>query len=215
MDRFRPKSARAVALCAAVLISAAGCNMIATALYVVQGANLKAEFDKLKGKRVAVVCRPVTSLQYRDFNAPKDLAKQVGELLKENVSKVRIVDQREIAEWADEKDWEDYLELGEAVNADIVIGLDLEEFSLYEDQTLFRGKANLKISVYDVKAGGDPVWEKPLPEVQYPPNTPLPVDKPEAQFRREFVRELAERIARHFYDHDATVEFASDSAAVK
>ena len=37
------------------------------------------------------------------------------------------------------------------------------------------------------------------------------VDKPEPQFRSQFINVLAEQIGRYFYDHDSTVDFASDS----
>jgi len=39
-------------------------------------------------------------------------------------------------------------------------------------------------------------------------------EKPEAQFRRQFVGYLARQIAHYFYDHDSTVDFANDSTAL-
>ena len=64
---------------------ASGCNLMATAMYIIDGQNTKADFNGLKGKRVAVVCRPVTSLHFRDSSVSRDLAKQVGLLLEERV----------------------------------------------------------------------------------------------------------------------------------
>jgi len=216
MDRSRSKPAWLVLLAAMALVSIAGCNVLATALYVVQGNNTKAEFGKLRGKRVAVVCRPVSSLQYNNFSAAKELSRQVSILLQQHVKNIHTIDQREIAEWADENNWEHYTEIGKAMNADYVVGLDLEQFNLYEEgQSMYRGKASVRISVYDVKGGGDPVYEQPLPQVQYPPNSPVPtIDKPEQEFRRQFVEVLAQQIAHYFYDHDATVDFASDSTVL-
>ncbi len=63
-------------------------------------------------------------------------------------------------EWADENNWDEYVEIGKALNADMVVGLDLEEFSLYQGQTLYQGKANIKIPVYDVAQGKEPVFER-------------------------------------------------------
>ena len=96
----------------------------------------------------------------------------------------------------------------------MVVGLDLEEFSLYQGQTLYQGKANVKIMVYDVAKGKDPVFEHNLPQAVFPPNGAIPADSPEPQFRRQFVNYLARQIAQYFYDHDATVDFASDSTAL-
>ncbi len=192
-----------------------GCNVIATAMYVIQGTNAHADFDGLKNKRVAVVCRPLTSLQFRDSSVSRDLAKQVGLHLQKNVPHIKLIEQREVFEWEDENTWEDYTEIGKALGADMVVGLDLEEFSLLQGQTLYQGKANLKILVVDVAAGKEPVFERNMPQAIYPPNAPIPAsEKPEQQFRRQFVEFLARQIGQYFYDHDASVDFANDSTAI-
>jgi hypothetical protein len=199
MDRLRRQPLAltlAFVALSAGLLSASGCTLMATAMYVIQGANTAADFDGLRGKRVAVVCRPVTSLHFRDSSVSRDLAKQVGTLLVKNVPKIELVDQREVFEWADENNWEEYVDIGKAVKADMVVGLDLEEFNLYQGQTLYQGKAN-------------------LPQAVYPPNAAIPAgEKPETQFRRQFVTYLARQVAHYFFDHDPTVEFASDSTAL-
>jgi len=217
MDRLSPKSRCGwlLLVLAAVVVVSGGCNVLATAMYIISGANVSAEYKGLEGKKIAVVCRPITSLQYRNSSVARDLAKQVGLLLKKNVKRVEIIEQREIDQWSDENNWEEYVDIGKALNADVVVGLDLEQFSLYEGKTLYQGKANLTLLVFDVAKGKEPVFEKPLPQTHYPPNSAIPAgDKPEAQFRRQFVGELAEQIARHFYDHDSYVDFASDSTAL-
>jgi hypothetical protein len=197
------------------LLVASGCSLLATAMYIVEGTNTKADFQGLKGRRVAVVCRPVTALHFRDSSASRDLAKQVGAVLQKNVPKIGVIDQRDVMEWADENTWDEYVEIGKALDADMVVGLELEEFSLYQGQTLYQGKANVKVLVYDVAQGQEPVFERHLPQAVYPPNAAIPAgEKPESHFRRQFVNHLAELIGRYFYDHDATVDFASDSTAL-
>lgn len=219
MDRPRTRRGRLLAIFTSALAAAAiasGCNLMATAMYVISGQNTPAAFDELKGKRVAVVCRPVTELHFRDSSVSRDLARQIGLLLEENVSRIELVDQREVFEWADENTWEEYPEIGKALNADIVVGVDLEEFNLYQGQTLYQGKANIRLMVYDLAKGKDPVFERILPQAVYPPNAPIPAsDNREADFRRKFVAYLARQVAHHFYDHDATVDFANDSTAVQ
>ena len=218
MERYRwlpPGQMVTIGMLALSLALASGCSLLATAMYIVEGTNTKAAYSGLKGKRVAVICRPVTVLHFRDSSASRDLARQVGALLQENVSKITVIDQRDVFEWADENTWDEYVEIGKAVDADIVVGLDLEEFSLYQGQTLYQGKANLRLAVYDVALGSEPVFERHLPQAVYPPNAAIPSgEKPEAHFRRQFVDHLAQLVSRHFYDHDATVDFASDSTAL-
>jgi hypothetical protein len=200
---------------ASTLAVSGGCNIVATAMYVITGNVQQAECKVLDGKRVAVVCRPVTSLQYRNSGVARDLAKNVGQLLTKNCKKVEIVPPREIAQWADENSWEEYIEIGRAVNADYVVGIDLEEFGLYQGQTLYQGKANCSLVVYDVKKGGEPVYEKSLPQTLFPPTGGIAAsEKPEAQFRRQFLFMLSEQLARHFYDHDPTSDFAADSTSL-
>jgi hypothetical protein len=218
MDRLQKQSSLRLATVWVLLasLSLQGCNLMATAMYVIAGQNTPAAFDGLKGKRVAVICNPVTSLHFRDSSVSRDLAKQVGLLLEQNVKNIQLVDQREVFEWADENTWEEYVEIGKALNADMVVGIDLEEFNLYQGQTLYQGKADVRLLVYDMTNGKDPVFERNLPRAVYPPNAPIPAsDNQEADFRRKFVGYLARQIGHHFYAHDSTVDFANDSTAVQ
>ena len=130
------------------------------------------------------------------------------------MSKIKLIDQREVFEWADENVWEDYVDIAKALDADMVVGLDLEEFSLFQGQTLYQGKANVRIIVCDVTKGKEPIFEYNLPQTVFPPNGAIPADSPEAQFRRQFINYLARRIGVLFYDHDSSVDFASDSTAL-
>ncbi len=218
MDRLN-RCVRWLTLCLVAtgcLAITGGCSLVATTLWMFQGINQSADFPGLKGKKVAVVCRSVSSLQYRYPTAGRELAKVIGALIQKNVPKATVVDQREVSEWTDEKSWDEFTEIGKALHADMVIGLDLDEFDLYQSQGLYQGKATIsKLAVYDVSKGNDPVFEKNIPQIHYPPNSPIPAgDKPEAEFRTQFIKMLAEHVARHFYDHDPTAEFASDSTAL-
>ncbi len=194
----------------------AGCaKVLATAVYVVTGANSPAEYTGLKDKRVAVVCRQLVSLQYRDTTVPRDLAARVGSLLATNGKKIEVIDQQQVSEWTDENAWDDFTQIGKALEADIVVAIELEDFRLHQGQTLYQGRANVQIKVYDIKDGGKLVFEKtPRPSV-YPPNGGIPTsEKQESQFRREYVGILAEEIARLFYEHDSRANFAIDSTAL-
>ncbi|GAF68683.1 unnamed protein product, partial [marine sediment metagenome] len=183
--------------------------------------SIDAEYDGLEGKKVVVVARPLVELKYRNTSAAKDLARQLSILLRENVSKIEVIDQRKVAEWTDANVWDEYTEIGEALEADMVVGIDLQDFTIYKGQTLYQGKASVVLAVYDCTdlfdnaAGSQPVFEKELPQAVYPPNTAIPTsEKPEVEFRREFVRVLADQIGRHFYAHDAHADYALDAATL-
>jgi hypothetical protein len=206
-----------VLLVLAAVLPAFGCrSVLTTAMYLLKGTDVDPDFPGLKGKKVAVVCRPLVSLQYRNANVARDLAQQITALLQKQVPKIQTIDQRKVAKWTDENTWEEFPEVGKALKADIVVGVDLESFSIFQGQTLYQGKANATVRVYDCKNGGKMVFEKNLPQSVYPPNSAVPTsDRLEAEFRREFEAVLADQIARHFYAHDQFADMAQDAAALK
>ena len=187
-------------------------SALATAAWVLKGNDVEADYTGLKNKRVAVVCRPLVELQYSTGNrSAQDVAVEVGNLLRQRVKKVSIVDPREVAEWTDEHDWDDFAEVGRALKADMVVGIDIEDFSLFQSQTLYQGKTKLTVTVYDVADGGKVAYRKSLPRIVYPPNRGVDTSLPEEDFRRRFVAHLADVIGRHFYSHDLQADVALDA----
>lgn len=198
------------------LLAAIGCrSALTTAMYLIRGTDVEPDYQGLKGKRVAVICRPLVSLQYRNANVAHELAQRITILLQQRVPKIKTIDQREVAKWLDENNWEEYVEVGRALDADMVLGIDLEGFNIFQGQTLYQGKANVTVRVYDCRDEGTVLYEKILPQVVYPPNSAVPTsERTEAQFRREFVSVLADRIARHFYSHDPYEDMALDATTL-
>jgi hypothetical protein len=206
-----------LATLAVTLATQAGCtsSMLFTALYLIKGNDLPAEFPGLKDKKVAVVCRPMVQLQYSSTNAANELAVQVGRLLKQNLRRIEIVDPRQVAEWTDENTSDDYLDIGKAVDAEVVLGIDLEQFNLHQGQTLYQGKATVVLHVYNV-ATKELLFKKTVPQTVFPPNSGVPTtDTQEAEFRVKFIDELADVIGCYFYPHDPGQNYAKDSMALK
>jgi hypothetical protein len=194
------------------VMSPAGCGWLSVALYNMNPDDTPADFKDLQEKRVAVVCRPVVELQFADSTVPRDLTRQVGKLLQEKVRKIKVVDEREVSEWTDENSWQKFTEVGKALKADMVVGIELERFSLQQGPTLLQGNAAVRVVVYDMQDGGKQVYEKTLPRVLYPPNTPIPsAEKSEAEFRKQYLSILADQIGRHFYSHDSLEDFGIDA----
>ena len=210
--RVRPMPVRLLALSAFAL--AAGCSFLPTIAYIIKPEDVSAEFDGLNGKRVAVICR-AASMEYADPTV-RDLAVRVGALLKKHGRKVAVVDERELADWVDKHDWHDYREVGRALKADMVVGIDLERFELARGSTLLQGQADVRLAVYDVDKG-QRLWEPARSlSVKFPPNSPYSSsDRKEDDFRRQFLDVLSERVARHFYAYDSRKDFALDSAVLR
>ena len=192
-----------VVLAAMALVTQAGCLKAITIVgYFIQGTNDEAEFTGLKDKKVAVVCRPLVELKYGAGTVVNDLAERVGQLLRQKGKRIKVVKQSEVNSWTDENPDQELGELGEGVRADIVLGIDLEEFSLFQGQTLYQGKSQVKLTVWDVKKG-DIAWSKAMRQVVWPTRGGRPAqDEPLQQFQREYIDVLATEIGNHFYPHD-------------
>ncbi len=221
MVSSRPK--RLTPAAALVLIglvaSTAGCTAaLSTAMYMMGANEIDAEYKGFKSKKVAVVCRPVAAVAFRDTGAAHDLARDISQLIAKNVAKVDVVDQQKIAAWIDERYDGDYsfTEAGEAFGADLVLGIELQEFSLYMGQTLYQGTATARFVVHDMKDGGRVVFERDMSRITWPPNGGVETsERQESHFRRQFIRVVADHIGRHFYRHDPGSYFAQDAAAMK
>ena len=213
----RMRSSITSLLAAGCLLTSSGCiQMMLTGAFLFKGMETPPEFEELKGSKTAIVCRPLVELQYSGSDAADELARQLGGLMKMKISKIDIVSPQKIEQWTDEHEWESFLDVGRAVKSDYVVGIDLEEFSLYQGQTIFQGRAVVSVKVYDVKKkGSGPVYEKTLPRYVYPPSGGIATaDKSEEQFRREFIALLADRNGHSFYAGDPRDEAALDALAL-
>ena len=214
-----PRSTAVVmVLVAALLLTfSSGClhHLVATGIYIMQGGNVvPAAFDGLEEKRVVVVCRPPSSQEYRHAGAARNIARKVSADLARNVSRIDVVDSREVDNWADESDWDDFKELGRAVEADNLVYIELDEFDLFKGRTLYQGHAEVTITVYDMRDRERIVWERTVGELLYPRHSGIPAqDKSVTQFQREFEEIVSQAIAVHFYEHDPHGAFAQDALA--
>ena len=200
-------------LAIAGLVTLPGCGPIATIAWLIHGPEMvPAEFDGLKGKRVAVVCLDANSLGGPGGEADT-VAKAVALVLGKNVQDIHMVRQSEVADWLDTHgdDVIDYRDIGRGVKADMVVGIDLLNFNLHEGQTLLKGRAKCGVKVYDMKKGGELVYESAPREIAWPENGARHVTENEANFRNVFVGVLADRIGKDFYPVELARGFATDA----
>jgi hypothetical protein len=204
-------------LLAACCLASTGClhTLLATGIYMWQGGNVvPAECEALEGERVVVLCRPPASYEYRNAGAARAVGARVSAMLEQNVKRIDVVSPREVDNWVDEQDWENFKDLGQAVKATRVVYIELDDFDLYKGKTLYQGAADVNVSVYDMNDRGRLIWDRRLGQVQFPRNSGIPAaDKPVQQFERQFVEVISTQIAEHFYKHNPNASFALDAMA--
>ncbi len=201
---------------AAVIFSSfAGCVGLAShLLYAIKGSKTPAECKALEEKKVAIICVSKAST-YGAGTEASLLARNVESLLKREVKDIKLIPQSEIENWVDNNGWNelDYRDVGRGVNAEIVVAIDLETFSLYEGSTLFKGRAQVTTSVYDMTKNGELVYRSHPPELLFPVSGGYhSTDTTEANFRRTYLQFVARQVAKPFHAYDLEQDYGRDPA---
>ena len=203
-----------VALFAALLLSQSGCMGIFANLYHAVGADkVPAEYEGLEESRVAIVTVTDNS-QYTDDVAARILSRRVGEILLKEVKELTLVREDEIEQWRDTNGWDsvDFMSIGKGVKPDKVLGIELTNMQLRDGATLYRGRANVMITVTDI-ATGSILYKKELEEFTYPISAgQYTTETTEAKFQRLYLGMLSKQIGRMFYPYDFSETVAMDAA---
>ena len=201
-------------LAGTILATQSGClGLVANLAHAVGADKIPAEYEGLKGSKVAVVT-VTDSSQYSDDTSARILSRKVGEIITREIKQVRLVREDQVEQWRDTNGWDavDFLSVGRGVEAEKVIGIELTGLRLRDGATLYRGRANVMISVIDVKSG-DIVYQRDLEEFTYPVNAgQYTSETTESRFRKLYLKMLAQKIARIFYPYDLSETFALDGA---
>lgn len=201
-----------VALCP--LVFQAGCvGAAAQLLYVIKGTKQKAQFSGLIGKRVAVVC-VTDNAAYRGDTLSGSINKVVSAQLKKSVKKCQVISPAKVEEWIDTHEWDrtNFAEMGRGVDAEIVVAIQLSSYTIKEGQTLYKGRVNLAVTVFDVSRGGEIVFSHGPMDYIFPKNGRPAIQTSEQQFETVYLAKLTDYIARLFYDSDRLDNVAEDAS---
>ncbi len=202
-----------------VLVSmCAGCvGIMAQLLHVGFGNKVKAKYDGFGEQKVAVICVSESS-QFGPTKAAIEIAEEVQKNLELGILDIELIPQQEIDIWMDENNWNqiDYRELGQGIGAQKLLVIEMSSFSLYEGRTLFKGRCDLDLTVYDLTSpGSEPVFELIPPQIQFPITAGVyTADTSEEAFRRKFIGIISRRVARNFFNYDAADEYSQDPTAL-
>ena len=201
-----------------VMAPLSGCaGLIAYPLYVIKGDSVPANYDKLASKRVAVICKSASSAS--GPNSPESLInRHFSQILQERVSDVEIVPVEGVADWIDRNNWNeiDCVEVGRGVNADAVVLLAVESFSLKDSPTLFKGRSTVTTKVYDLTQDGKVDYQGNTFDFAYPQNGGRhTTELSDAAFQRQFTKVLSHHLAKDFFKYDKSEDYAQDATLIQ
>lgn len=214
MRRFRLSAVSCLAAAAifAGVLSSPGCVGITSHVLWWMGADrVPAECSALEGQTVAVICESPNSSFGPDAET-EALSREVEKILRYKVPRAKLVRFDEIASWLDEHGSHqiDYRAVGRGVKADRVVSIKLKSFSYHDNPTLYQGKADYEVAVYDVKEG-NVLYADASPDFQFPAKDAYhTTEMSEAKFQREFIKWLGADIARRFHDNELPKRFEEE-----
>lgn len=201
-------------LLAAAALTSAGCNIVAPIFYLVHGPEKVKKVYTLDEKKTAVVF-----VDDRQSKIPRRaLRVAIGEqaektLLREKVVKDMVMSQSALLAAGQDKQGKpiSIAEIGQAVKADIVIYVAVDQFTLTQDGQSFDPFAQLRVKVIDV-AADKRLW--PEDAKGYP--LPIKVDAKQGmlptttaaryQAEDELAKEVGLQLAGLFYSHEPTAK---------
>ncbi len=223
MSRPAKKLCRAFCLLAAIsCLATTGCSLLVMGQRMILGdALITSEFesftrvDLTKGKhKILVICSTPESVERELSTLKLELIDGVTRRLRrENIS---VIDSDEVANWMDEHGGlpSDPSELARDFDADYIAWIDVQEFTLKEENSvkLLRGRALgfvhvYRVSVLDGERQAATVFDKEFTST-YPPHQPISeVNRSADIFQRDFIHKVCDQLARKFYDYRPGLDF--------
>jgi hypothetical protein len=209
------RSVRTGFLWLAALVATAslpGCNYFILLGYLIGGPPaIEPEFEKETGGKsltdldvtVAVVCFAPTEVKFNFDEIDHEIAKYVTFQL--HAHKIKVISPDRVRAWLDKNpEWDKAEEIGEAFGVTYVIYVDLNEFSLYEENStqLYRGRSSGWVSVFemDKDGNGDKIFSKEFND-RYPKFAPRETSEVSyATFKKEYLSHISEEIGVKFYE---------------
>ena len=197
----------------ATVVTFSGCfGTAAQMLYFIKGDKVKAAYNGLKNKRVAVVFES-DATSYGPNPLTEMMANMLAIQLNQNVKKIEMVPFDEVQDWKDRNAWKEinYQELGKSVQAEMVVAIDVSGYSIHEGTTMFKGRSTVKTTVYDITNNGEITFVHGPELFEFPKSHARPaIGTTEADFERAYVSQIIQQISWLFYDHERIEGIARD-----
>ncbi len=203
-----------VFLTSCLVMTQSGClGVLSNLMHAVGADRIPPEYDGLVKSKVAVVTMTDQS-EYSDDVAARLLTRKVSDILSMEVKEMTLVHDEDIQKWRDTNGWEkiDYLEMGKDTKAEKLLAIEMTDLRLRDGATLYRGRAAIMLTVYDIKAE-KVVFRKEIDEFTYPVHAgQYTSETTESKFRKLFLSMLSKQICRTFHSYDFADTVALDGA---
>ena len=197
----------------ATLATTTGCiQEMAQLLYVIKGHKMDPAFPGLEGKKVAVVCNSDAAAFGPDALSVT-IAKHIGIALVTSEDEITLAAPAKVADYIDTNGWNEEKagELGEAVGADYVIVIDVEEYSIHEGATLYKGRSDWTASAYNVANGGQIAFSNGPNHFAFPETGRPSLQTSERVFESFYLGRLCDRISKQFVTYDKMDSYADEA----
>ena len=194
-------------------VTSTGCiNQLAQLMYVIKGHRIEPKFAGLEKKKIAVLCVSDQSA-YGPDTLTYTMAKTVSMKLQQGVKDATVISPAKVEDWIDEYSWEEseVVPLGEGVGAEMVVVIEVGSYSIHEGSTLYKGKTDLTVTVYDITKGGQVNYVHGPEHFSFPENGRPVMQSTDRQFEAFFLARLTDHISRLFVAYDKMESFADDA----
>lgn len=204
MQRMTMRRGLCLALVGITALSSVGCvNFAANLIRAIKGDNVKPVYEGFKGKKIAIVCGGESGPSNDETS--RMLTRQLEVLIGKNVKDVTVISQHKVEKWLTESGLgePDYEAIGKGLGADQILAITLTNVTLKDGQTMYKGRADIEVNVYDMAKDGATVFSKDFSDFEYPKlDGPTLMDMKESKFRDLFVSVVSMHIGALFYPHD-------------
>ena len=195
------------------LLLLAGCNLLTPLVFLGEHKKkIMPEFDKLPGRRVAILVWTEAATLFDYPHARFELASYIWEKLAMEMAqrklRTEVVDPRDVEDFI-QKDVDAQINphtVGRHMDADYCIYVEIIEFQIRDARQpqFLQGRIVASVSVHDIRADPDQQRRFELAPVRtiYPDKSPVLMSATNAVLIREATyRKFAEEVARKFYEY--------------
>jgi hypothetical protein len=152
---------------------------------------------------------------YGPDNLSYTVSRAIGIKLAQGVKKIKLVPSSKVESWIDQNGWDelDFEGLAKGIGADRVIAVELASYSIKDGATMYKGRSDVTVTVYDLDEPGSPkvAYGFGPQEFEFPKNGRPAIQTSDRKFEAFYLSQLTQHITNHFVEHDRLESVAVDA----